>query len=111
MCTSVCPCYEYDSASGRSNTIFEGYPGLLEAHDRTFNLTKSEEEMSKYIYMNFTSDKNFSFKSMLDCFDHYEAMTAVNESAMEIFEIDIDLFLEQTPEKLRDDKGIDREVI
>ena len=31
--------------------------------------------MSKYIYMNFTSDKKQGYKSMLECFDHYEAMT------------------------------------
>ena len=49
--------------------------------------------MSKYIYMNFTSDDKKGYKSMLDCFDHYEAMTAVNKSAMEVFEIDIDQFL------------------
>ena len=44
--------------------------------------------------MNFTNDTNFGFRSMLECFDHYEAMEAVNETAMDIFEVDYEKFLE-----------------
>jgi len=44
--------------------------------------------------MNFTSDEKIGYKTMLECFDHYEAMEAVNETAMDVFHVDYEKFMD-----------------
>lgn len=94
MCSDICPCSDYPTAKGSTRQIFLKEKELLEAHKRTFDLEKSKEENSPYVYMHFTSpDVKKSFKNSLECFDYYEEMSTEDDAAIEKFEVDIQKFL------------------
>lgn len=94
MCSSTCPCLDYQTAKGDSTKdIFAANVALLTDHNRTFS---SMYDKQKMVHMNFTKDEKVGFRSMLQCLSHYEEIekSGDNSEMEKVFTVNVTEFIQ-----------------